>query len=258
MSYHKFCSIIFVHYGKDEQRSELMKRSIDSLITSLDYPAEIIVVDNGPDRRDTEFFIEKLMDGKINTYIRNAENMHFGYARNQGMRLAQGDFICITDNDVIFKPSWLSNCIKVLEAYPEEKIWATPIYNVAHWLPKYWEGELEVDGQIYRLNRRAGSNCWVMRREDMEIIGEFYIHRVAGTKWTEKANRLGYHAAVTPELLIKDEGFRHGYDYKVPLLVKETLQDGTQINFNQDEYSELYGEGMDFIDPRRFKQERAV
>ena len=233
----KFTSIIITHYGSTPERSEIMRKSLDSLFSTLDYPSEVIVVDNGNVLEDSRHLLDLTTQGKIQHYVRNTDNLHFGYARNQGIKLADGDFICICDNDILYKPGWLSSCINILEAYPDKKIYATPIYNVTHWTSKFWGGEqLELDSKIYRLNSRAGSNCFVVRRNDLKIIGGFRSHRIAGTKWTENAIALGYMAAVCPSLMITDMGFRNGYNFKELIPIKKKLLAGGEVYFNQDEY----------------------
>lgn len=234
----KFISIIITHWAMSEQRSEVMRRSLLSLIKTIrNLPVEVIVVDNGQNFDDSQFLLTMAHNGDINTYIRNSGNMHFAYARNQALRVCNGDYICVADNDIEYHEGWLESCLKVLDAYPEEKIWATPIYNVAHWLPKYWSPKvLEVEGQIYRLNSRAGSNCFVLRRKDFEEIGEFLVHRVAGTKFTEEAIEKGYMGAVTPKLMVDDLQFRQGYNLNEPKPVKEILSNGEETYFNQDEF----------------------
>ena len=233
----KYASIIVTHYGSTPERSQLMRKSIESLLATLDYPSEIIVVDNGDVLEDSKYLLDLATQGKIQHYLRNTTNMSFGYARNQGFKLADGDYICISDNDILFKKNWLKSCIDILEAYPDRKIYATPIYNVTHWTSKFWsENELTLNGKIYRLNSRAGSNCFVMRREDWKIIGNFRTHRIAGTKWTNRAIELGYMAAVCPFIMIQDMGFRNGYNFKIDIPLKKILATGEEIYFNQDEF----------------------
>lgn len=233
----KFASIIITHYGSTPERSEVMRKSLTSLFATLDYPSEIIVIDNGNIVEDSNYLLKLTTEGKIQHYVRNTGNMHFGYARNQGIKLADGDFICIADNDILYNEGWLSSCINILEAYPDKKIYATPIYNVTHWTSKFWGGEqLQLGDKVYRLNSRAGSNCFVIRREDLFKIGRFRCHRIAGTKWTESAIGLSYLSAVSPHIMIQDMGFRNGYNFKEVIPIKKTLHAGGEIYFNQDEF----------------------
>lgn len=250
----KIISIIVTHYGSSVDRSNYMRRSIDSLIeTTRNLPCEIIVIDNGGNTEDSKWLLDLNTNGKINVYIRNSVNMSFGYARNQGLRLSNGDYICIADNDIEYTSGWLEKCLVILDAYPDRRIWATPLYNVAHWLPKYWaEEELDVDGEKIRLNFRAGSNCWVMRRMDFKKVGEFLPHRIAGTKWTERAIRLHYVGAITPTVMVHDLAFRNGYNFQDPKPIKLTLSNGDEKYFNVDEFKIENG-NLDFIKQRKFR-----
>ena len=228
----KFCSIIITHWGNTPERSEIMRKSIDSLFSSLDYPSEVIVIDNGTSIEDSEHLLKLTTEGKIQHYIRNASNMSFGYARNQGIKLSHGEYLCIADNDLIYQKGWLSECIKVLEAFPNEKYYTTPMPYQAN--RKFDKGTLTLNEKVYNLNSRAGSNCFVIRRSDMDNIGHFIYHRIAGSKWTDKATRLGYLAVVIPNHWVEDIGFRNGYDFTKVIPISLKLTDGTIINLNQD------------------------
>lgn len=240
MKGYKFISVIITHWGMDKVRSDILGVSLDSLFRSTDLPLEIIVIDNGGNISDSQYLLGLTNAGKITTYIRNANNMSFGFARNQGLSVCNGDYIVVADNDILYLHGWLEPLIRVLDKYPKEKIYATPVYNVAHWLPKFWDRKtLETEDGVFRLNSRAGSNCWVMRREDFKIVGKFLCHRVAGTKWTERAIELGYMAAVAPKVMVDDLGFRNGYNYKNPAPVKMILSNGDEVYFSEDEFRRL-------------------
>jgi glycosyltransferase involved in cell wall biosynthesis len=223
----------------NDERSDVMTKSITSLIENINYPYELIIVDNGGSKEDSEFFNDLVEKGHVSTYIRNSNNRHFGYARNQGIAVAQGDYIAIIDNDILHKKDWLTECIRILEENPDKKIYATPID---------YPQDAQYNGKVrYRtdkfgecsLNMRAGSNCFVIRYEDLMKIGKFAIHRVAGTKWTDSAVKLGYLACVLPEGYVEDMGFRKGYelnDYK-PVYIE--FKNGDKIYFNRDEYKNV-------------------
>ena len=94
----KFVSIIMVHFAMNKKRSEMMKLSVESLLENTRYPYEFIVIDNSGSESDSMFFQRLSKEGKIHCLIKNSANMHFGYARNQGIQVANGDYICIIDN----------------------------------------------------------------------------------------------------------------------------------------------------------------
>lgn len=249
----KFTTIIITYFAQNQERSDFLRKSLLSLIeTTRDTPVELIVIDNGNNIKDSFYLLDLAHEGVINTYVRNSTNMHFGYARMQGLNMANGDYICIADSDIDYKKGWLEACIAVLQTHENRKIYATPIYNVAHWLPKYWHKDrLLVDGEEYGLNSRAGSNCFVVRRQDFEEIGGFLAHRVAGTKWTERACKLGYLAAVTPRVMADDMGFRKGYNYKDAIPIREVLSNGKEVYFNEDEFRRN-NRGLYHLQQRRF------
>lgn len=249
----KLVSIIVTTWSMDEKRSAVMRKSLDTLFETVkDLPVEVLVVDNGGNTADSEHLLTLTEQGKINVYIRNHLNMSFGYGRTQALRLCNGDYIAVCDNDIEYTPGWLEKCISILDKYPDRKIYATPIYNVAHWLPRFWSGEkLTLDGEEIRLNSRAGSNCFVIRRKDAEVIGEFLVHRVAGTKWTEEAIEKGYLAAVLPYGMVSDMGFREGYQINKANPIKEVLSNGKEVYFNVDEYRSDNG-GLHYIQQSRF------
>jgi glycosyltransferase involved in cell wall biosynthesis len=237
----RYTSIIVTSFTPDRFRAGACRSSIDSLIASVKgQPVEIIVVDNGGAIDMSDYFMSEVRNKTINFYIKNAENMHFGYARNQGLAMAHGNYICIADNDIFYQnKEWINLCWEVLERHPDKKIYSTPLEYPTGMIKEIHDrGTLPSGKYTFNLNDRAGSNCFVMRRKDFYEVGEFAINRIAGTKWTDKACRLGYVAAVTPQelRLVCDIGLRMGYNHKVPLPVKVVLASGDEVYFNEDEY----------------------
>ena len=233
----KFCSIIVTHFAMSQERSDMMKASITSLIESTTYPFELIVVDNGGSKDDSRWLSYLSDEKKITTYLKNADNMHFAFARNQAFKLSHGDYICIADNDILYQYGWLNGCVNVLDDYPENRIYTTPMeYPMRSLNARYHKGYLEYYGEKMELNQRAGSNCFVIRREDYVKIGDFPHHRIGGSHWTNKAVRAGYLACVIPDLMVKDAGLRRGYNHKECLPIRKTLSNGHEIHFNEDEF----------------------
>ena len=234
----KHCSIIVCHYaqvgdngdreGKITSRSELMKESLKSLVETADYPAELIVIDNGGNPDDSDYLLELSRKGVINILIRNKGNMHFGFAWNQGAKLAGGDFLCFTCNDMIYEPKWLSTTVGLLEKYSDRKLIATPYITLAHKKQKLGE----IDGN--RLNLRAGSACMIITPETYREIGLFQNHRIAGTLWHDKMIDLGYRVIAPPVNMAREEAFRHGSDYRIPVKVKKILMKGEEIDLSDE------------------------
>lgn len=228
-------SIIWVTWAMSEERSDIAQQSLISLIeTTKHLPVEIIVVDNGGSLEDSQFFLDLVHQKKIQFYLRNSENLYFGYARNKGVDLSCGDYLVFSDNDIEYKPGWLDKCLKVLETTRDMKLAMTPLRtDRQHRNNHYWRGELEVDGEIFLLNLKAGSNSWVIRREDFEEIGRFRNHQVAGSIWADSFVNHGYvMATIETQPLAIDMGFRQGYNFKFKPELAKVFANGEKLIIN--------------------------
>ena len=233
-------SIIFVHYAMNEARARLAQESLESLLKSIENSeAEVIVIDNGGDMDNSDYFLSKAREKKIAHYVRNADNLHFGYARNQGASLALGEYFCFVDNDIFFEERWLEKCIYVLER-SENKLVTPMEVDRFHIQEKYNRGVLTIEGVEVRLNVFAGSNCWVMKREDFFKIGYFPNHSIAGTKWCQRYARMGYSVAVLPQSKASCLGVNGspyaGYNKRVDMDFTKTLSNGSKKEFSYENF----------------------
>lgn len=234
----KYCSVGLVHYSQidpesKESRSEVLHKSLDSLEKNTDYPMELIVFDNGGNPDDSEYLLQKAREGFISTYIRYAENMSFAFPWNQFARIATGDYLCFTCNDLEYKPKWLSTCISLLEKYPERKFLATPYITPDKNRPNFNKEVLE-DGA--RVNSMAGSNCMIMKPEFYRDIGDMPHHRIGGSIWFRKMTRMGYLVVVPPEDMVTHLGYRNGVNWLKGIQVEKKLSNGEKVNFSYSNY----------------------
>ena len=235
----KYCSIIITHYSQPDdfggkragtiadQRSAMMKQCIESLKSNTDFPAEVIVIDNGGDKDDSDWLLQKVREGVINTYVRNKNNMHFGWARNQGIRLATSDYICISDNDILFKKNWLSKTIEPLLKWPDKRFIASPFITPDKTKFKNPRGNFHE----YRLNSMAGSNCMIMTKKIYWEVRPFTTHHITGSHWHRRMVKAGYLVIVPPEDYVEHLAFRHGYTLRAKIKVKEDLLTGGEADF---------------------------
>lgn len=203
-------SVVYVHWAMSEERSALMRRSLLSLIESE--PTQILVADNGGSVEDSKWLLELCEAKKIAVYIRFRENMHFAYARNALLKLADQPYIAIADNDIIFEKGWWQECVEYLKG-AEEKVIATPLVpDLAHRASRFWVGE----HRGWQLNLRAGSSCFVMDRKAYAEFGDFQLHNMAGSKYADTIVGKGYRVAVMPQCKANDIGERRGYNWREP------------------------------------------
>ena len=229
-------SIIFVHYSMDEDRNQLARQSYLSLAESTkDLPCELIVVDNGGDYEMSEFFLKETEAKRITHYIRNADNVWFGQGRNQGLRIATGEYLVVVDDDLIYQKDWLKICLDVLKQTKGQKLMVTPMPILSCHKRCIRKEEFIYDGKKYLINWRVGSNCWLMHKKDYENIGEFIDHHFSGTKWTNRYSTKGYGLVVVPGELVKDCGDSSGYikksklDRKNKVSIKKQLTNGEKV-----------------------------
>lgn len=210
-------SIVLVTWSPDKKRLNLLKNTLKTLEGSTDIPYELIVIDNGGIKEQTEF----LKTQKIDKHIINTENLGNGCGRNQGIRVAEGEYIVLIDNDMKFMKDWLKECIEALEKYPNKKLVATALKS-SHW--RY--GKLYHRGMLdeYTLWERSAPGCWVMRRKTLDEIGEFSKNPISGADYCRRLCNNGYRHIMLPKKLVLHMAHRAGdesYDHNAWLVKGE-------------------------------------
>jgi len=95
------------------QHGKTIENCIDSLLSQTYPPKDIIVVDDGS-TDDTKIRIEHF-GGKIQYIYQN--NQGAPTARNNGAKLATGNFLLFCDADIVAKPNMLEEMISVLKIH---------------------------------------------------------------------------------------------------------------------------------------------
>ncbi len=91
-----------------------IKLCIESIKTWTREPYELIVVDNGSNDGTLEY-LQSVEGIKL---IQNAANLGAPYGRNQGLAVADGEYIVFLDNDTIVTDGWLKRFIGHANANP--------------------------------------------------------------------------------------------------------------------------------------------
>lgn len=97
----------------------LLKRcifSIEENITLRDY--EIIIIDNNS-QDGTQLFLKTKNNNDTYQVIFNSKNRGVAPARNQGIKIAVGEYILILDVDTITTPGAINKLVKYLDDTPE-------------------------------------------------------------------------------------------------------------------------------------------
>ena len=104
-------------------RQDLVTEAIESVLTQTFSDFEIIVVDDGS--TDETSSRMKAYEGRVTYHVQ--KNQGVAAARNAGIRLARGEFVCFLDSDDLWEPSKLATQIHFAEAHPEYALVATEI-----------------------------------------------------------------------------------------------------------------------------------
>ena len=92
-----------------------LKNLFDSL-RSCTYPnLEIIMADNASTDDSVNFVQSEYPEVKI---LRNAENYMFARGNNEGLKIANGKYICVINNDVEVAPDFVEPVVAAFEANP--------------------------------------------------------------------------------------------------------------------------------------------
>lgn len=105
-------SIIIVTYNN----LNLTKKCINSILERTAYPNyEIIIVDNASSD-ETSKYLEELEKKYKNIKIKlNKENLGFASGNNQGIKMAEGEYYILLNNDTIVTRGWITGLIKHFE-----------------------------------------------------------------------------------------------------------------------------------------------
>lgn len=99
-----------------------LKRSLQTIIEQTYKNIEIIVIDdnglNSKSQIESKKIIRELNDKRL-IYITHKKNLNGAAARNTGLKIATGDYICFHDDDDLMLEDRIENCVKILEKEKE-------------------------------------------------------------------------------------------------------------------------------------------
>jgi O-antigen biosynthesis protein len=192
------CDIIVLTYNK----LELTKGFFKSL-EAVELPVRIIAIDNASSD-GTPDYLKSLENSHNREFhiVFNSENAGYVRGMNQGLALAESDYICLANNDIVFTKSWLSEIIELFEKHREIGL-LNPNSNTLG--AKLVEGEAVESLAESLRNRYKGvfiempfciGFCMVMRKALFEKAGglsaEYEPMFFEDTDFSMKAVKAGY------------------------------------------------------------------
>jgi glycosyltransferase involved in cell wall biosynthesis len=148
-------------------------RTIRSVCEQTEKPLEILVIDDGSsDNPESE--VAKVADEYPGVRIKYVwkENGGVASARNLGVKLSKGKYICCLDADDAIAPDFLKTCTEFLENNPSVYTAYTRLLAIkpdGTQSVSEWPGEYKYDNFIKRQNQVP--TCNVSRREVWERLG---------------------------------------------------------------------------------------
>ncbi|GAH67190.1 unnamed protein product, partial [marine sediment metagenome] len=106
----RLVSIIILNYNKHQYTLDCLR----SLTNQTYKNFEVILVDNGSEynlflklKKELEYF-KKLIEINV---IRNKLNLFFAGGNNKAIKIANGEYICLLNNDTIVEPNFIENMV---------------------------------------------------------------------------------------------------------------------------------------------------
>jgi GT2 family glycosyltransferase len=210
----KLVSIIIPTYNRREQVISCI-RSIENV--SYDNK-EVIIVDNNSNDGTVE--VVRKMFPKVKICELNFNAGAVG-GRNEGVRLAKGEYLCFVDSDNIVDSDFLTELVKHAESdrsigfigpkmyyrRDPDRIWCAGV-KINFWTSRTrYIGINEIDkGQFEDLSETDQiPNVWMVKREVINDIGkmdEIYVMSYGETDWPLRARRAGYRIIYCPSSIV--------------------------------------------------------
>ena len=151
---------------------EYTKKFIESLYEyTKDF--ELIIVDNGSTDGTVEF-IKSKPEIKL---IQNKENSGFSKGNNQGIEIAQGEYIGFLNNDILLYPEWFEACEEVFKN--ESAGFVSPRHVNPHYdntnEKKYKEyfSKIPYSKAYEKSFDECVFSCVITKRNILDVIGTF-------------------------------------------------------------------------------------
>jgi glycosyltransferase involved in cell wall biosynthesis len=101
------------------QSLDVLRICLESLWSSIDMPADLLVFDNGS-CPEVRAYLEGAQEQEhIQYLVLSDKNLGKGGAWNFIFQAAPGEYIAYADSDVLFSPGWLSDSLEILHAFPK-------------------------------------------------------------------------------------------------------------------------------------------
>jgi GT2 family glycosyltransferase len=235
-------TIIVVTYNN----IDLTQLCMDSIFRNTTWPNyEVIVVDNASEDGTRNYlrYLARTRPG-VKTIL-NESNRGFAAANNQGLRIAQGEFLVLLNNDTIVPKGWIDPLLRHLEM-PDIGL-VGPVTNSVGNEAKIevtYSGMVQMDdfadrhtaqhhGRVFDI-RMLAMFCIAMRRDAFKKIGfldeEFGIGMFEDDDYSRRAQSLGYRTVCAEDAFVHHWG-QASFKKLIPGGAYQRLWDRNQAYF---------------------------
>ncbi len=153
-------SIVIVTFGN----LEYTKNCLESIFKYSRYPNyELIIIDNNSSD-STPAYLQEISDIFPNIkIILNQDNKGFAKANNQGIKIAEGEYIILLNNDTIVTNDWIWGMVYHMETNPDIGLLGPVTNSIGN------EQKIDVD---YRDIEGMQQFAWKYTRKNQDIINE--------------------------------------------------------------------------------------
>lgn len=213
MSLNQSISVVIINY----QGQHWLPRCLASIDRLQERPMDTIVIDNASHDGGIEVAAQQFPHVRM---ISNHRNLGFAKACNQAMRIAQGDYVAILNNDLELDPRWLTAMRGAMEQHPSAAATASKLRLMA---PRHalagagacmnWQGfgfdrgAYELDTGQYDQAEPVLAACAaaiLIRRSAFETIGSFdgrFFMYHEDVDWCWRAWLHGFEVWYVPEAI---------------------------------------------------------
>jgi len=183
---------------------DFTKAFVKSIRDNTTLPYELIIVDNGSEP-DTQRWVEENSDQSIIFQ----ENQGFSKGFNEGVKLAQGKYVMMANNDTEFPPDWDKKLVDIIEKNPGVGI-VTPVYTRGRKSALRTEtGEKIL--KVFPFRKYPSAVAFLMRRNDLisKFGGWSEEYEIASGEDADlcfKVWKAGYDILIDERVLIIHEG----------------------------------------------------
>ena len=183
---------------------DFTKAFVRSIRDNTTLPYELIIVDNGSEP-DTQKWVEENSDQSIIFQ----ENQGFSKGFNEGVKLAQGKYVMMANNDTEFPPDWDKKLVDIIEKNPGAGI-VTPVYTSGRKSALRTEpGEKIL--KVFPFRKYPSAVAFLMRRNDLisKFGGWSEEYEIASGEDADlcfKVWKAGYDILIDERVLIIHEG----------------------------------------------------